>query len=67
LAAEDAAPVLSAEFRSTEMKATVLVVDDSKLARIVVGKAISALHPDWERVEAGNAEQAMELIAKSAG
>jgi CheY-like chemotaxis protein len=46
------------------MKATVLVVDDSKLARIVVGKAISALHPDWERVEAGNAEQAMELIAK---
>jgi len=46
------------------MKATVLVVDDSKLARIVVAKAITALHPDWERVEAGNAEQAMELIAK---
>jgi len=46
------------------MKATVLVVDDSKLARIVVAKAITALHPDWERVEAGNAEQAMELVAK---
>jgi CheY-like chemotaxis protein len=45
------------------MKATVLVVDDSKLARIVVAKAIKALRPDWERVEAGNAEQAMELIA----
>ena len=45
------------------MKARVLVVDDSKLARIVVGKAISALRPDWERVEASNAEQALELLA----
>jgi CheY-like chemotaxis protein len=45
------------------MKATVLIVDDSKLARIVVAKAIAALQPGWERVEAGNAEQAMQQMA----
>lgn len=45
------------------MKATVLIVDDSKLARIVVAKAIAALQPNWERVEAGNAEQAMQQMA----
>lgn len=45
------------------MKATVLIVDDSKLARIVVGKAIAALQPEWERIEAGNAEQAMQQLS----
>jgi len=45
------------------MKTTVLVVDDSKLARIVVGKALSALQPDWERIEANNADEAMAILA----
>ena len=45
------------------MKTTVLVVDDSKLARIVVGKALSALQPDWERIEASNADEAMTILA----
>jgi CheY-like chemotaxis protein len=44
------------------MSITVLIVDDSKLARIVAGKAISALQPDWHRIEAGSAEEAMEKI-----
>ena len=43
------------------MKATVLIVDDSKLARIVAGKAIATLQPDWERIDASNADQALEL------
>jgi DNA-binding NtrC family response regulator len=43
-------------------RATVLIVDDSKLARIVAGKAIAALQPEWERIEATNADQAMELV-----
>src|SRR3712207_4050213 len=42
--------------------ATVLIVDDSKLARIVVGKAVSALQPDWTRVEAGNADEASSIL-----
>ncbi|MCB5203816.1 response regulator [Neorhizobium sp. T786] len=44
------------------MTVTVLVVDDSKLARIVAGKAIAALQPDWKRVEAGNAADALAIV-----
>ena len=44
------------------MATTVLIVDDSKLARIVAGKAVAALQPDWARVEAGNAEEAMARL-----
>lgn len=44
------------------MGAMVLIVDDSKLARIVVGKAIAALQPDWTRIEASNADEALSLV-----
>lgn len=44
---------------------TLLIVDDSKLARIVVGKAVSGLQPDWTRVEAANADEA--LVRMEAG
>lgn len=47
------------------MTTTVLIVDDSKLARIVAAKAISALKPSWQRIEASNASEALELIAKN--
>jgi CheY-like chemotaxis protein len=46
------------------MATTVLIVDDSKLARIVAAKAISALQPAWERVEASNADEAMTLLGE---
>ena len=42
---------------------TLLIVDDSKLARIVLGKAVAALQPEWTRVEAGNADEALAQIA----
>lgn len=42
---------------------TVLLVDDSKLARIVVGKALAALQPEWQKLEAGNAEEAEALLS----
>ncbi len=44
------------------MAITVLIVDDSKLARIVAGKALAALQPEWQKVEAGSADQALELL-----
>ena len=44
------------------MATTVLIVDDSKLARIVAGKALAALQPDWDRIEAGNAQDALDII-----
>jgi CheY-like chemotaxis protein len=45
------------------MPVTVLIVDDSKLARIVAGKALAELQPDWQKTEAASAAQALELIA----
>ena len=44
----------------------VLVVDDSKLARMAVAKALTTLHPDWSRVEAANADEALDLASKDA-
>ena len=45
------------------MAVTILIVDDSKLARIVAGKALTELQPDWQRVEAGSAAQGLEIVA----
>lgn len=39
-----------------------LIVDDSKLARIVMAKAIAALQPDWNRLEASNANEALAVL-----
>src|SRR5690606_25952591 len=44
------------------MATAVLIVDDSKLARIVVGKAVAALQPEWTRVEAASAEEALAVM-----
>jgi CheY-like chemotaxis protein len=41
------------------MSRTVLIVDDSKLARMAVAKLLSNLRPDWRRVEAANADEAL--------
>jgi YesN/AraC family two-component response regulator len=44
----------------------VLVVDDSKLARMAMAKSLDALRPDWTRVEASRADEAMSLAKQSA-
>ncbi len=43
------------------MGVTILIVDDSKLARIVAAKAVGGLQPEWTRLEAANADEALEL------
>lgn len=45
------------------MPFTVMIVDDSKLARIVAGKAVAELQPEWTKVEASSAAEALEIIA----
>src|ERR1700677_1118281 len=45
------------------MTVTVLIVDDSKLARLVTAKNVHALQPDWDRVEASNADEALSVLA----
>lgn len=42
----------------------ILVVDDSKLARMAIAKSLNALRPDWARVEAANAAEALELARR---
>jgi len=41
---------------------TVLIVDDSKLARIVASKALGGLQPEWNKLEAGGAEEALDML-----
>lgn len=43
----------------------ILIVDDSKLARMAVGKLLNLLRPDWERIEATDAEEALALARQS--
>jgi len=43
---------------------TVLIVDDSKLARIVATKTLAALQPEWEKAEAGNAQEALAILGE---
>jgi CheY-like chemotaxis protein len=44
------------------MALTILVVDDSKLARMAVAKVLGGLCPDWTRVEAANADEALAAM-----
>lgn len=37
----------------------ILIVDDSKLARMAVAKALNTLYPDWTRLEAASADEAV--------
>jgi CheY-like chemotaxis protein len=48
------------------MSFRILIVDDSKLARMAAAKTISALRPDWTRVEASGADEALALVKQSA-
>ena len=44
------------------MACKILVVDDSKLARMAVAKVLNGLYPDWTRVEAANADEALAAL-----
>ena len=46
------------------MPVNVLVVDDSKLARINAGKALTRLQPEWKRIEASSAAEALAIVAR---
>ncbi len=44
----------------------ILIVDDSKLARMSVIKVLTALHPQWLRWEAANADEAIRRFNEQA-
>jgi CheY-like chemotaxis protein len=41
-----------------------LTVDDSKLARMMMASAFRRIRPEWELVEAANADDALEAISE---
>jgi CheY-like chemotaxis protein len=40
----------------------VLIVDDSKLARMAIARVLRTLHPDWAQLEAVNADEALASV-----
>ena len=46
------------------MSYKVLIVDDSKLARMAAIKALGALYPDWSWIEAANSDEAARSIGE---
>lgn len=48
------------------MNTTILLVDDSRVARLMTRKIIETAHPDWTIVEACCGEEALEEAAKTA-
>jgi CheY-like chemotaxis protein len=48
------------------MQYKVLIVDDSKLARMVMANAFRRLRPDWTLVETANADEALAAVSKDA-
>jgi CheY-like chemotaxis protein len=46
-----------------QMQHKVLIVDDSKLARMVIASAFRRLRPEWKLVEATGADEALAAIA----
>jgi CheY-like chemotaxis protein len=44
------------------MNHKILIVDDSKLARMSVAKLLNGLKPGWTRLEAANAEEAVAMV-----
>jgi len=48
------------------MTTKALVIDDSKVARMIMKKVLSAIKSDWEIVEAGDAEEALAMVETTA-
>jgi CheY-like chemotaxis protein len=44
----------------------VLIVDDSKLARMVMASAFRRIRPDWSLIETPNADEALATVSKGA-
>ncbi|GAB4088864.1 response regulator [Hydrogenophaga soli] len=43
----------------------VLIVDDSRVSRMMIKARMQALHPDWEFLEAGSGDEALTLLDTS--
>lgn len=44
---------------------TLLIVDDSKVSRMVIKAHVLAAHPDWQVVEAASGEEAIRVVQQN--
>ncbi|ALU89039.1 response regulator receiver protein [Herbaspirillum rubrisubalbicans] len=51
---------------SKEPGKTLLIVDDSKVSRMVIKAHVLAVHPDWQVSEAANGEEAIRQVQQGA-
>jgi CheY-like chemotaxis protein len=49
--------------RQRGMQHKVLIVDDSKLARMVMASAFRRIRPDWDLIEATNSDEALGAVS----
>ncbi|WP_413459955.1 response regulator transcription factor [Herbaspirillum huttiense] len=47
---------------SNDSGKTLLIVDDSKVSRMVIKANVLAVHPDWQVMEAGTGEEAIAQV-----
>ena len=47
------------------MSYKILIVDDSKLARMALAKILRTLRPDWTRIEAANPDEAVARFTEN--
>lgn len=45
------------------MSTTMLIVDDSRVTRMMIRNIASELHDDWVYLEAGTGDEALEIVA----
>ena len=45
------------------MSKTVLIVDDSRMSRMMISTIIKTHYPDWAIIDAANADEALEKVA----
>jgi DNA-binding NarL/FixJ family response regulator len=56
---------IGAAAKEDEMLNSVLIVDDSKLARMAVAKALKAISPEWSIIEASSADEGLSILNRS--
>lgn len=53
------------EYRSNALTHSLMIVDDSRVSRMMIRARIQAVHPDWTFVEAASGDEAVDMVAQN--
>lgn len=59
-------PDFQLQKQQTNMKYTLLIVDDSKVSRMMIRNKVSQLQPEWQIQEAGTGDEAVAMVRNQA-